>query len=101
MVAGDEEEEPNLKDHLGTGDKYDKMYKAVDRMMSFVYRCAKETEPANGWRTTRPPIPLPAWITRMTVTSSRQPNGRVRLQKGCDEVFQYPLSDRLLPVYRL
>ena len=42
--GGDEEEEPNLKDHLGTGDKYDKMYKAVDRMMSFVYRCAKETE---------------------------------------------------------
>ena len=42
--GGDGEEEPNLKDHLGTGDKYDKMYKAVDRMMSFVYTCAKETE---------------------------------------------------------
>ena len=41
---GDGEEEPNLKDHLGTGDKYDKMYKAVDRMMSFVYTCAQETE---------------------------------------------------------
>jgi hypothetical protein len=42
--GGDEAEEPNLKEHLGTGDTYDKMYKAVDRMMSFVYRCAKETE---------------------------------------------------------
>ena len=42
--GGDGEEEPNLKDHLGTGDKYDKMYKAVDRMMSFVYTCAQETE---------------------------------------------------------
>ena len=42
--GGDEAEEPNLKDHLGTGDKYDKMYKAVDRMMGFVYRCMKETE---------------------------------------------------------
>ena len=41
--GGDAEEEPNLKDHLGTGDKYDKMYKATDRMMSFVYRCVKET----------------------------------------------------------
>ena len=40
---GDAEEEPNLKEHLGTGDKYDKMYKAVDRMMSFIYRCVKET----------------------------------------------------------
>ncbi|MFR6438533.1 MAG: hypothetical protein ACLUPA_04275 [Phocaeicola massiliensis] len=41
--GGDEAEEPNLKDHLGTGDKYDKMYKALDRMMGFVYRCVKET----------------------------------------------------------
>ena len=41
--GGGAEEEPNLKDHLGTGDKYDKMYKATDRMMSFVYRCVKET----------------------------------------------------------
>ena len=41
--GGDEKEEPNLKTHLGTGDKYDKMYKATDRMMSFVYRCVKET----------------------------------------------------------
>ena len=41
--GGDAEEEPNLTDHLGTGDKYDKMYKATDRMMSFVYRCVTET----------------------------------------------------------
>lgn len=41
---GDEKEEPNLKDHIGTGDKYDKMYKATDRMMSFINRCVKETE---------------------------------------------------------
>ena len=41
--GGDEKEEPNLKDHLGTDNKYDKMYKAVDRMMSFIYKCAKET----------------------------------------------------------
>lgn len=32
--GGDAEEEPNLKDHLGTDDKYDRMYKATDRMMS-------------------------------------------------------------------
>ena len=42
--GGDEKEEPNLKEHLGTGDTYDKMYKAIDRMMSFVNKCAKETE---------------------------------------------------------
>ena len=42
--GGDAEEEPNMKEHLGTGDKYDKMYKAIDRMMSFVYRCVKETQ---------------------------------------------------------
>lgn len=42
--GGDAEEEPNMKEHLGTGDKYDKMYKAIDRMMSFVYACVKETE---------------------------------------------------------
>lgn len=42
--GGDEKEEPNLKEHLGMGDKYDKMYKAVNRMMSFIYACAKETE---------------------------------------------------------
>jgi hypothetical protein len=41
--GGDAEEEPNMKDHLGQGDVYDKMYKATDRMMSFVYRCVKET----------------------------------------------------------
>lgn len=41
--GGDADEEPNLKEHLGTGDVYDRMYKAIDRMMSFVYRCAKET----------------------------------------------------------
>ena len=41
--GGDAEEEPNIKEHLGTGDKYDKMYKALDRMMSFLYRCVKET----------------------------------------------------------
>lgn len=41
--GGDEAEEPNLKDHLGTGDVYEKMYKATDRMMGFVYRCIKET----------------------------------------------------------
>ena len=41
--GGDAEEEPNMKDHLGKGDVYDKMYKATDRMMSFVYRCVKET----------------------------------------------------------
>ena len=35
--GGDASEEPNLKEHLGTGDKYDKMYKAVNRMMSFIY----------------------------------------------------------------
>ena len=27
--GGDAEEEPNIKEHLGTGDKYDKMYKAT------------------------------------------------------------------------
>ena len=42
--GGDAEEEPNLDEHLGKGDVYDKMYKAVDRMMGFVYRCMKETE---------------------------------------------------------
>ena len=42
--GGDAAEEPNLKDHLGTGDVYDKMYKAIDRMMSFVYKCAMETK---------------------------------------------------------
>ena len=42
--GGDAAEEPNLKDHLGTGDVYDRMYKATDRMMGFVYRCVKETE---------------------------------------------------------
>ena len=41
--GGDAEEEPNIKEHLGTGDKYDKMYKALDRMMSFLYKCVKET----------------------------------------------------------
>ena len=41
--GGDAEEEPNLDEHLGKGDVYDKMYKATDRMMSFVYRCVKET----------------------------------------------------------
>lgn len=41
---GDAEEEPNMKEHLGTGDKYDKMYKSIDRMMSFVHRCLLETE---------------------------------------------------------
>ena len=41
--GGDAEEEPNIKEHLGTGDKYDKMYKALDRMMGFLYRCVKET----------------------------------------------------------
>lgn len=41
--GGDSEEEPNIKEHLGTGDKYDKMYKALDRMMGFLYRCVKET----------------------------------------------------------
>lgn len=42
--GGDASEEPNLKEHLGTGDKYDKMYKAVNRMMSFIHKCVKETE---------------------------------------------------------
>lgn len=42
--GGDAAEEPNLKEHLGTGDVYDKMYKATDRMMGFIYRCVKETE---------------------------------------------------------
>lgn len=41
--GGDAEEEPNLKDHLGTGDKYDMMYKATDRLMSFIHKCVKET----------------------------------------------------------
>lgn len=41
--GGDASEEPNLKDHLGMGDTYDKMYKAIDRMMSFLYTCVKET----------------------------------------------------------
>lgn len=41
--GGDAEEEPNLKEHLGQNDKYDKMYKALDRMMGFLYRCVKET----------------------------------------------------------
>lgn len=41
---GDAAEEPNMKEHLGTGDKYDKMYKSIDRLMSFVARCVKETE---------------------------------------------------------
>ena len=41
--GGDAEEEPNIKEHLGTGDKYDKMYKALDRMMSFLYKCVRET----------------------------------------------------------
>ena len=46
--GGDAEEEPNLKEHLGTGDKYDKMYKALDRMMGFLYRCVKETPAGKG-----------------------------------------------------
>ena len=41
--GGGDAEEPNIKEHLGTGDKYDKMYKALDRMMSFLYKCVKET----------------------------------------------------------
>ncbi|EJW94201.1 hypothetical protein EVA_17692 [gut metagenome] len=41
--GGDAAGEPNLKEHLGTDDKYDKMYKALDRMMSFLYHCVKET----------------------------------------------------------
>lgn len=40
---GDAAEEPNMKEHLGTGDKYDKMYKSIDRLMSFVAKCVKET----------------------------------------------------------
>ena len=32
----------------GTGDKYDKMYKALDRMMSFLYKCVKETPAGKG-----------------------------------------------------
>ena len=32
-----------MKEHLGTGDKYDKMYKSIDRLMSFVAKCVKET----------------------------------------------------------
>ena len=46
--GGDADEEPNMKGHLGTGDKYDKMYKATDRMMSFIYRCIKETPAGKG-----------------------------------------------------
>ena len=46
--GGDAEEEPNIKEHLGTGDKYDKMYKALDRMMSFLYKCVKETPAGKG-----------------------------------------------------
>lgn len=41
---GDDAEEPNMKEHVGTGDKYDKMYKSIDRLMSFMYRCVAETE---------------------------------------------------------
>lgn len=46
--GGDAEEEPNIKEHLGSGDKYDKMYKALDRMMSFLYKCVKETPAGKG-----------------------------------------------------
>ena len=38
-----EKEEVNINGHLGTNDGYEKRYKAVDRMMSFIYRCVKET----------------------------------------------------------
>lgn len=41
---GDAADEPNMKEHVGTGDKYDRMYMAIDRMMSFIYKCVKETE---------------------------------------------------------
>ncbi len=41
---GDDAEEPNMKEHAGSGDKYDKMYKSIDRLMSFVHRCVAETE---------------------------------------------------------
>lgn len=41
---GDAAEEPNLKDHVGSGDKYDKIYKSIDRLMSFINRCVGETE---------------------------------------------------------
>ena len=40
---GDAAEEPNMKEHIGTGDRYDRMYKAIDRLMSFINRCVKET----------------------------------------------------------
>lgn len=41
---GDASDEPNMKEHLGTGDKYDKMYKSIDRLMSFINKCVLETE---------------------------------------------------------
>ncbi|MDO4929633.1 MAG: hypothetical protein Q4E59_00710 [Bacteroidales bacterium] len=41
--GGDADEEPNMKEHLGTGDTYDKMYKAIDRMMTFIHDCVAET----------------------------------------------------------
>ncbi len=40
---GDADEEPNMKDHLGQNDIYDKMYKSIDRMMGFIYECVRET----------------------------------------------------------
>lgn len=47
---GDAAEEPNLRDHLGKGDTEDKMYKAIDRMMGFMYRCVKETPAGKNLR---------------------------------------------------
>ncbi|MDO4158869.1 MAG: hypothetical protein Q4D41_00245 [Prevotellaceae bacterium] len=41
--GGDADEEPNLKEHIGLGDTQDKMYKAIDRMMSFIHDCVLET----------------------------------------------------------
>lgn len=47
---GDASGEPNMKEHLGSGDKYDRMYKAIDRLMSFISRCTKETQAGSGMR---------------------------------------------------
>ena len=45
---GDAEDEPNMREHIGTGDRYDRMYKSIDRLMSFINRCVKETTAGKG-----------------------------------------------------
>lgn len=47
---GDADGEPNMKEHAGSGDRYDRMYKSIDRLMSFINRCVAETAAGKNMR---------------------------------------------------